>query len=143
MNNNTRPYVNLSDEETLHLLMAQGVLTFSIQWAYGPDDLSGAVTGFTGGVRWWPSRDPNGDGNSNDSDFNTAQGMNRTAFGVHLNLSAGTTVANWFAVQNCRTSGRTFVGTFSPTALKFTFTLRDGNGFFEDGKTFTHIVYLK
>ena len=35
----------------------------------------------------------------------------------------------------------TFWPTF-PKALKFTFVLRDSNGVFDDGKTFTHIVYL-
>jgi len=143
MDNDSRPYVNLSDEETLHLLLAQGVLTFSVQWAYSPEDLNGAVAGFAGGVRWWPSVDPNGDGNPADSDFtNATQGMGKTAFGVHLNLPGGTSVPDWFTVGNCKTGGRTFKSTFFPKALKFTFTLRDGNGYFADGKTFTHIVYL-
>jgi len=31
---------------------------------------------------------------------------------------------------------------FSPRAFKFTFTLYDSKGILEDGKTFTHIVYL-
>lgn len=143
MANDSRPYVNLSDDQTLHLLLAQGVISFSVQCAYGPDDLDGAaVTGFTSGIRWWPSRDPNGDGNPGDSDF-AVQGMNSTAFGVHWNLSGGTNVPYWYTVENCQTSQRRFKSTYFPKALKFTFTLRDGNGFFTDGKTFTHIVYLK
>ncbi len=149
MANNSRPYVNLSDNETLHLLMAQGAMSFSVQWAYTPEDLNGAVTGFTNGVRWWPSRDPNGDGDDKDSDFGSPV-MNKTAFGAHFNLAAGTTAADWFAVQNCCTANHplsptariAFKSTFYPKALKFTFTLRDGNGYFADGKTFTHIVYL-
>jgi len=34
-------------------------------------------------------------------------------------------------------------GGFSPRAFKFTFTLYDSKGVLEDGKTFTHIVYLE
>jgi type II secretory pathway pseudopilin PulG len=136
-----RPVINLNFSPRLHTLLSQGVLQMAVQWAYTPADLNGAVVGFTQGIRWWPSPDPNGDGNLSDSDFGSAA-MNRTQFGVHFNLSGGTTLTDWLAVQNCGTSGIPFKNTFYPKALKFTFTLRDSNGLFTDGKTFTHIVYL-
>jgi type II secretory pathway pseudopilin PulG len=136
-----RPVINLNFPQRLHTLLSQGVLQMAVQWAYTPADLNGAVAGFTQGIRWWPSPDPNGDGNTSDSDFGSAA-MNRTQFGVHFNLSGGTNLTDWFAIQNCGTSGIPFKNTFYPKALKFTFTLRDSNGLFTDGKTFTHIVYL-
>lgn len=161
MDNDSRPYIDLSDDETLHLLLAQGVITFSIQWAYTIEDLSSnaavdtPITGgsayFTG-IRWWPSDDPAGDG-SVGSDF----ALMGDAFGSYFSLPYGVPSAAWNRVKpldsetaaqkglrRCRTIGSAiyFRQDFYPKALKFTFTLRDGNGFFENGKTFTHIVYL-
>jgi len=145
MDDDSRPYIDLTDYETLHLLMAQGVISFSVQWAYTPDDLTDTVADFTEGIRWWPSRDPDGDGDESDSDFGT-QGMNISSdcFGVYLTLPNGTsaTMADWFAIGSCETSGVFFSDTFYPAALKFTFRLKDSNNVFPDGKTFTHIVYL-
>jgi hypothetical protein len=65
-------------------------------------------------------------------------------FGVYFMLPNGTNATSdlWFDIRNCGTSGAAFSSTFYPKALKFTFTLRDLNGIFEAGKTFTHIVYI-
>ncbi len=160
MDDDSRPYIDLADIETLHLLMAQGVSDFQVQWAYTVDDLTLDIvantpvpSGFASfvGVRWWPSRNPNGDNDYSDSDFSQMNGFD--PFGVYFTLPGGTTQADWFDVTSSNTGERckTTVGasttayfrdTFYPKALKFTFTLHDSNGVFEDGKTFTHIVYL-
>lgn len=152
MDDGTRPFIDLSKVETLHLLMAQGVIDFQIQWAYTADDLM--VPNLFSGVRWWPSVDPDGDPLTNDSDFDT---MTQDQFGVYLEMPAGSTFASWHDVtspvlinptKRCRANDGTggvvyFKDNFYPKALKFTFTLKDSNGIFADGKTFTHIVYLE
>jgi hypothetical protein len=150
MTDASRPAIDIADTDTLHLLLSQGVLQMQIQWAYTNDDLIVPATGlppvpgFTE-IRWWPDVDPLGDGSDPgfevDSDFGPS-GMNLNQFGVYLTLPGGTTYADWFAIQNCRTLGIGFRNTFYPRALKFTFVLRDSNGLFADGRTFTHIVYL-
>jgi type II secretory pathway pseudopilin PulG len=147
----SRPQVDLADIDTLHLLFAQGVVQMQVQWAYTADDLM-VANSFTG-IRWWPSVDPDGDPGTNDSDFIT---MNRTQLGVYLQLPLNLNVdmdgdgANdWFSPHNF-SCGTTIAGVgvvpfkpaFYPRALKFTLTLKDSNGIFADGKTFTHIVYL-
>lgn len=145
-----RPQVDLNDIDTLHLLLSQGVLEMQIQWAYEPTDLTGRVAGFDAGVRWWPSADPDGDGIFTDSDFAT-MGFNQ--FGVDFELPEGSSYVNWFDVvsadiaKRCKTdngagTGVSFKDVFYPKALKFTFVLRDSNGIFTDGKTFTHIVTI-
>jgi len=136
----SRPVIDLTDFETLHLLMAQGVMDFAIQWAYTPDDLQLPVAGFIEGIRWFPNVDPDGDPLTNDSDFAGMNGGN--PFGVYFTLPDGTTNLNWFSIQYCRTQGVYFSNTFYPKALKFTFRLKDANKIFPDGKTFTHIIYL-
>ena len=131
-----RPYIDVTDYNTLHLLMAQGVMDFSVQWAYTPDDLAGLVPGFTAGIRWWPSVDPDGNPATNDSDFAG------NPFGVYFTLPNGTSYTSWLTIDNYGTNGVLFSSTFYPKALKFTFRLKDSNNIFSDGKTFTHIVYL-
>lgn len=147
MDDDYRPYVNLTNTSTLHLLMTQGVGELRTQWAYTNDDLRNAANVIPSpplfsGVRWWPSVDPAGDG-SDVSDFDTSV-MNANTFGVYFELPNGTnSVTNWFDISGCRTINTTFfAGDFYPKALKFTFTLHDSTGIFPVGKTFTHIVYL-
>ncbi len=142
MDDGNRPYVDVTDTGTQHLLMSQGVIDLEIQWAYTPDDLTGTVAGFTAGVRWWPSVDPDGDGNMADSDFASMPLMTPDTFGVYFALPNGTNTADWFAIDNCVTNGVSFLDTFYPIALKFTFRLKDSNDIFPDGRRFTHIVYL-
>ncbi len=155
MDDNSRPLIDLSTASarmaTLHLLMAQGVSGFTVQWAYTNDDLIDTATGLApnppefAGVRWWPSVDPDGLG-TEPSDFVGMNGAN--PFGVFFTLpnGVGTPIDPWFSIGNCKTSiGGTaypFSNAFYPKALKFTFTLHDSNGMYEEGKTFTHIVYL-
>jgi len=126
-NTDGRPGIDLDNAQTLHMLMTQGVGHFQIQWSY-----------FDGGqLRWWPSDDPDGNGNTDDSDF-TAMGADE--FGIYFNMPAGVEVpsgaTNWFD-----SNVEFFLG-FFPEALKFTLTLYDSRGVFPEGKTFTHIVYL-
>ncbi len=129
--NNTsgRPGIDLtaSDGQSLHMVMVQGIGSFSIQLAY----MSGGV------LYWWPSQDPNGDGNTLDSDF-TAMGA--TSFGYYMNFPVAPLWPNWTGSSNrslLLTSDSSY-----PKAMKFTFTLYDSNGVFKDGKMFTHIVYF-
>ena len=140
-----RPVVSMENLDFLHNLLAQGVVQMQVQWAYTNEDLIVSATGLTpvpplfSGVRWWPSVDPDGDPLTNDSDFST---MTQDQIGVFFEMPGGTSYVNWFPIQSCGTNGVAFKSTFYPAALKFTFTLKDSNGIFADGKTFTHIVYI-
>jgi len=131
-----RPGIDLDNADTLHMLMTRGVGHFRIQWSY-----------FAGGqLRWWPSTDPDGNGDETDSDFG-ATGMDTDEFGIYFNMPAGVEVPSginnlWFISGLARTEGLLFPLGFFPTALKFTFTLYDSRGVFPEGKTFTHIVYF-
>lgn len=125
-----RPAIDLDNSETLHMLMAQDVKHFQIQWS----DFSG------GQLQWWPSHDPDGDGDNSDSDF-PPEGM----FGIYFNMPEGVNVdvsdppdgvSEWLY------SNLFFLSGALPEAIKFTFTLYDSKDIFPDGKTFTHIVYL-
>lgn len=138
---NNPPVVRLDDPNTLHNLMTEGVAVFSIQWSYTYS--SAAQTS----NYWWPSDDPDGNGDISDSDFGL-QGMKSDYFGFYFN-SAAPVSADWFSSGNA-------IGAFYPEspgnlitikpaypqALKFTFTLYDSKGVFKKGQTFTHIVYL-
>jgi hypothetical protein len=151
-NNAGRPVVSMAHMDFLHNLLAQGVIEFQVQWAYTTDDLIDPGTGLPvpglfAGVRWWPSADPAGDTTAS-SDFDT---MGGSYGGAYFNMPGGVTIAAWFTIRNCKTdtdltpnNGNEFyfTNTFYPKALKFTLTLKDSNGIFADGKTFTHIVYL-
>jgi len=126
-----RPKIDYHDFETLHLLLSQGIIQMQIQWAYTADDLGtpGSFTGF----RWFPSDDPAGDG-SVASDFS-----GQSQFGYYYNMPVG---VDPDMDGDGLPDGVWGTLTAIPRALKFTFVLRDSNGVFADGKTFTHIVYL-
>lgn len=105
-----RPGIDLDNAETLHMLMAQGVGHFKIQWAY-----------FWGGqLQWWPSTDPDGDPCTiDDSDFGP-QGMNQFEFGIYFNMPADVDVppgaTNWFISRLARTREWFFPFGFFPEA---------------------------
>ena len=126
------PRIDLADANTLHLLMAQKVGSFSVQWSYL---FTNAGQTF---IYWWPSNDPDGNPVTLDSDFGK---MGLAQFGICFNV-ANPSVPGWFLPGGA--FGYHFTGnsTFYPDALKFTFTLYDSRGVFKDGQTFTHIVYL-
>jgi hypothetical protein len=133
---NHRPQINLADANTLHLLMAQKVGNFSVQWSYL---FTNAGQTF---IYWWPSIDPDGNGDLADSDFGTS-GINLNQFGFHFNTAASSFTTSWFTDSYAGTMGSYYLTKPSfPQALKFTFTLYDSRGVFKDGQTFTHIVYL-
>ena len=135
---NNCPRIDLVNANTLHLLMAQKVGSFSVQWSYFYNDVS---TGLTH-IYWWPSVDPDGNGNLADSDFGPS-GINLSQFGFHFNTAASSFTTSWFTDSYAGTMGSYYLTKPSfPRALKFTFTLYDSKGVFKEGQTFTHIVYL-
>jgi hypothetical protein len=73
---------------------------------------------------------------------------NFNALGTFFNIATGQ-INYWgpvsdmiYAYDSTNNSNKTFAADFYPKALKFTFTLYDSKGIIEDGRVFTHIVYL-
>ncbi len=125
----SRPTVNLADATDMHLLMAQGVGSWSIQWAYLPPPGNKFL--------WWPSNDIDADGDVDDpNDFSVT-----SYFGVHFNSPGGDSWPLWSRPGDA-IYVNSFLPQFYPSALKFTFTLYDSKGVFKEGQTFTHIVYI-
>ena len=111
-----------------HLIFGERVGEFKIQcWYDFPSENIPAGQKPKSG-RWYPEVDPNGDGNLADSDFARLL-PNLLGNGMLAALYSG-----GGAWQTPPGPGR---------ALKFTFTLYDSHGVFKNGKTFTHIIYLK
>ncbi|MGD0551646.1 MAG: type II secretion system protein [Sedimentisphaerales bacterium] len=140
-----RPNVNLASTNTLHLLMAEKVGSFSVQWSYSYINAGQEY------VYWWPSISPDGSGSTTYSDFGPdLRSMVRNAFGFYFNTVAPVpSFTNWFSYIGAQ--GVYYPGSAGnlvtqkpvfPKAFKFTFTLYDSRGVFKDGQTFTHIVYL-
>ncbi len=107
--------------KNIHMLLCEGVGEFSIQsWHNGQQ-------------RWYPDIIRNSDGSIAGMDFFfTGNQLNSkwlswspSLAGMGSDFSADPTMGG---------IGR---------ALKFTFTLYDSHGVFKNGKTFTHIIYLK
>lgn len=120
-----RPYIDFSDAATLHMLMTEGVGSFSVQWSY-----TYTYAGQTF-VYWWPSVD----------DFSR---MSTSPFGIYFNAAAPSAPVDsyWFPYSEARYLSGATPDAVYPRALKFTFTLYDSRGVFRGGQTFTHIVYL-
>jgi prepilin-type N-terminal cleavage/methylation domain-containing protein len=133
---NGYPNIYTSNSRTLHLLMTEGVGSFSVQWSY---QFTSAGQTF---IYWWPSIDPDGNGNFSDSDF-SATGMNLNTFGFYFN-AADPILTGWFSYNGANGSYYPAAAAkpVYPQALKFTFTLYDSRRVFPQGQTFTHIVYL-
>jgi len=144
-----RPKLDLKQPRTLHMLMTEGLGSFKIQWAY-PFDISNPnpPPPLIRQWRWWPSVDPDQDGfYDDDSDFfemRKIYPLPLPSFGVFFK-TAGVSdpMLLWFSPDDAQ---NVYIGSFPtgffPKALKFTFTLYDSKGVIEDGRTFTHIVYL-
>lgn len=134
--------IYMDDPNTFHKLMCEGIGSFAVQWAYrysaaGPIDE----------YRWFPSDDPDGNTDPADSDFDemmTVRGLPNPEFGIYFNIPGGVGPALYWYGPGEAVNG--YIGSFSsnfyPDALKFTFTIYDSRGIIEDGRTFTHIVYL-
>ena len=118
--NNSRPVINIADANTIHNLMVQGIGSFSVQWGYYCPNRA---------YFWWPSTDPDGNGNTVDSDFGPS-GMNNNLFGLYLN-SAAPTNTYWYPYSGVRgyyypdptNSVNLFAKPTYPQALKFAFTI--------------------
>jgi len=128
--------VDVDKPESVHLILAEGVGNFTIQgWCSAES-------------RWYPAVDPDGDGDiDTDSDFDVAGGV------INYTAAIGTMwKPDWWFVTYSPTLGlltkpqieASFSGGIPGIGkmLKFTFTLYDSRGFFPEGRTFTHIVYL-
>ena len=123
----------------LHMLLSQGVESFSIQWAYR--FVNPLAIPPIDEYRWWPSDDPDGIPGVDDSDF---MEMGSNSFGIYFNMSGGVDPALfWSGPGQAENSYHIFPPDFYPDALKFTFTLYDSKGILEECRTFTHIVYLE
>jgi type II secretory pathway pseudopilin PulG len=114
------PHAINAQDKNIHMLLCEGVGEFSVQSWHSSQQ------------RWFPEIVRNPDGTILRKDF--------PAIGNQLNPL----VLPWMP------SNAGFGGDFSDDpmngigrALKFTFTLYDSHGVFKNGKTFTHIVYLK
>jgi prepilin-type N-terminal cleavage/methylation domain-containing protein len=147
----SRTLFHAGDPNTFHRLMCKGVSSFAIQWAYWDPVYAK--------FHWFPSSDPDGDGNPADSHFQLMlmngypalpgpAYANFNALGTFFNIATGQ-INYWgpvsdmiYAYDSTNNSNKTFAADFYPKALKFTFTLYDSKGIIEDGRVFTHIVYL-
>ncbi len=129
--------VNVSEPNTIHMLLCESVAEFKIQGWYEAEK------------RWFPMVDPDYDGDLSDSDF----------FTVGNAIDPGRRPAIIYPRWNfeCGNIGIGNNGIYPPDllnesnfdfipglgrALKFTFTLYDSKGIIKNGRTFTHIVYL-
>jgi type II secretory pathway pseudopilin PulG len=151
------PIVDIDDPSTIHMLFSEGVGQFSIQGWYYDDAVNNTYGKFDPPIyRWFPmlDLDPSDTDLLTNSDFILAGAGSlhatnipglfyHSTYGGHVMGPypplAGTTpqyppsLLNEANFNNIPGLGR---------ALKFTFTLYDSRGIFENGKTFTHIVYL-
>lgn len=132
-------FADNAEPSSVHKILSEGVGEFSIQgWYY--DDIKGY------GYRWFPEIDPDGDEDFSDSDFIVS--------GSVLDTTSHPAIwyPDWGHQMGPNPSINQYTGSLDKDhfndipgfgrALKFTFTLYDSMGVFEDGKTFTHIVYL-
>ncbi len=131
----TRPDIDMDDPYTYHKLMCEGVGSFAIQWAYWDED--------DDRFYWFPSDDPDADGDDDDSHFDLMPMPNE--FGVYFNLPDSIGEPDWYSIEEAENRADEDFSAF-PKALKFTFRLYDSRGIIEQdgekGREFTHIVYL-
>ena len=145
-------WVDMGDPGTFHKLMCEGVGSFAIQWSY--------IDASDGVFRWFPSADPDGTGTYSHFELAKLAGFPSTprlvrpytdfdVFGVLFNIPGAGRMNYWGTAPMMRYNpprgprpGDRFPNGFFPDAFKFTFTLFDSKGIIEQGRTFTHIVYL-
>jgi prepilin-type N-terminal cleavage/methylation domain-containing protein len=124
--------IDLTDANSLHMLLCEGVAEFKIQgWS---DSLKA----------WIPEVDPDGNGNLSDSHFYINSSDPNNIPGVlYPNPPNGKVIINNISFPDNQINKEHF--NMIPglgRALKFTFTLYDSKGIIKQGRTFTHIVYL-
>jgi len=121
--------VDVDDPAAIHLILAEGVTDFSIQ-GWCPTE-----------ARWYPSVDPNMDGDVADSDFNVSGGVIDTTAAIGTMWKRR---GSWFVTYSPSVKAGNF-GSDIPgmgKVLKFTFTLYDSRRYFKEGRKFTHMVYI-
>ncbi|MHC4675460.1 MAG: hypothetical protein ACYTBZ_23490, partial [Planctomycetota bacterium] len=137
--------VEPNDPDSIHNLLCQGVGEFKVQGWYEPEQ------------RWVPEVNPDPDEDLTDGDFfvdpfdpTTLDPERRVPgllyhprYGYGFVILGGHLGANTDIYYRERLNEERFddipgLG----RALKFTFTLYDSRGIIENGRTFTHIVYL-
>jgi len=140
-----RTIFDTRDPNTFQRLMCRGVSSLTIQWAYWDP----AYNRF----HWFPSNDPDGNGDPSDSHFQlmlmngypASPGpgyANFNAFGTFFNIPTNQ-INYWGPISDMMyKSGVYFPSDFYPEAIKFTFTLHESKGIIKDGRVFTHIIYL-
>ncbi|NIP23162.1 MAG: prepilin-type N-terminal cleavage/methylation domain-containing protein [Phycisphaerae bacterium] len=140
-----RTIFDTRDPNTFQRLMCRGVSSLTIQWAYWDP----AYNRF----HWFPSNDPDGDGDPSDSHFQLMliNGYpaspdpgyaNFNAFGTFFNIPTDQ-INYWGPIYDMMyNSGVNFSADFFPRAIKFTFTLHESKDIIKDGRVFTHIIYL-
>jgi len=148
-----RPKLDTTDSRTLHMLLADGVGSFSIQWAYPFDIVNPPPAPTIRQWRWWPDVEPDNDPfypnpPASDSDFDKMildHGLAGYGFGIYFKAAGvpNSVALPWFSPGNAL---NVYIGSFPPNffpkVLKFTFTIYDSKGIIKNGRTFTHIVYL-
>ncbi len=110
--------VDPTRNKNIHMMLCEGVGEFSVQCWHNAQQ------------RWFPEIVRNPDGSIARADFSVSGSRFNPGY-VSWSPDDGV------AFQSDSTSGG------MGRALKFTFTLYDSRGVFKNGKTFTHIVYLK
>ena len=122
--------VEPTDPNSIHMLLCEGVAEFKIQ---GWNDAR---------QRWVPEVDPDGDGNPADTHFFLTD-PNRTPGVLYPYPPFGGVSINNISYPRQQVDEAHFNAIPGlGRALKFTFTLYDSKGIIEQGRTFTHIVYL-
>ncbi|MCH7918536.1 MAG: prepilin-type N-terminal cleavage/methylation domain-containing protein [Planctomycetes bacterium] len=135
-------WIDRSDADTLHMLLAERVGQFSIQ---------GRRT-VNGSLRRWPMADPDNDGAMDDSDFDTIGSGDATKINTKhpmwsLYSDSGRRTHDDPDVTYASNSGTSSAGIgdawdLGPDLL-FTFTLYDSQGLIEGGRTLTHRVGIR
>jgi len=137
------PKVDKERPRTFHLLMSEAVGSFSIQWAYWEE-----ISLNDWELRWFPSDDPDDNGNDSDSQLDLMgtkyPEINGPKFGCVFNIPDNQQMDDWLPPDDLYyDSSDQFDAEFFPVALKFTFRLYDSKGIIKGGRTFTHIIYLE
>ncbi len=158
-----RPLFDRQDPNTFHNLFAENIAEFKIQWAYWNDYWNEPLSIDERQIRWFPSDNPDGETETKDSHFDNDNQENNiiytdgtsAMFGIFFNIPWKQedldSLRPWYPVRKAQyrllqvgdlPPDVEFPEDFFPKALKFTFTIFDSKGIIENGKTFTHIIYL-